>query len=80
MTFKNRIEATLDEIREAGLYKTERVITTPQGVEMLRAFLIDTAGVAADWTPGNFVDQTVAVLVLPVVGFIIWFLAGPRSR
>jgi len=29
-----RIQETLEEIREAGLYKTERVITTPQGVEI----------------------------------------------
>ena len=29
-----RIRDTLEEIREAGLYKEERVITTPQGVEI----------------------------------------------
>jgi glycine C-acetyltransferase len=29
-TVKDDVRATLDEIREAGLYKTERVITTPQ--------------------------------------------------
>ncbi len=29
-----RIRHTLEEIREAGLYKEERVITTPQGVEI----------------------------------------------
>ena len=29
-----RIQETLEEIREAGLYKEERVITTPQGVEI----------------------------------------------
>ena len=29
-----RIDDTLEEIREAGLYKTERVITTPQRVEI----------------------------------------------
>ena len=34
MTFKNRIEDTLQEIRDAGLYKTERIITTPQSVEI----------------------------------------------
>ena len=34
MTFKNRIEGTLEEIREAGLFKSERVITTPQRVEI----------------------------------------------
>ncbi|MEE4293691.1 MAG: glycine C-acetyltransferase [Xanthomonadales bacterium] len=34
MNFKNRIEDTLQEIRDAGLFKTERVITTPQSVEI----------------------------------------------
>jgi glycine C-acetyltransferase len=32
MTDQSRFCQTLDEIRTAGLYKTERVITTPQGV------------------------------------------------
>jgi glycine C-acetyltransferase len=34
MSFQQRIQHTLDEIREAGLYKQERIITTPQGVEI----------------------------------------------
>lgn len=34
MTVLNRIENTLDEIRKAGLYKEERIITTPQSVEI----------------------------------------------
>jgi glycine C-acetyltransferase len=34
MNTQERIRHTLDEIREAGLYKTERVITTPQSVEI----------------------------------------------
>ena len=34
MSFQQRIQHTLDEIREAGLYKEERIITTPQGVEI----------------------------------------------
>jgi glycine C-acetyltransferase len=34
MKFNEQLEATLEEIREAGLYKTERVITSPQGVEI----------------------------------------------
>ncbi len=34
MSDKQRFQHTLDEIREAGLYKTERVITTPQSVEI----------------------------------------------
>lgn len=34
MNEPNRFEQTLAEIRAAGLYKTERVITTPQGVSI----------------------------------------------
>jgi glycine C-acetyltransferase len=34
MNTLERIQLTLDEIQEAGLYKTERVITTPQNVEI----------------------------------------------
>jgi len=34
MVSLDRLSATLDEIRAAGLYKTERVITTPQSVEI----------------------------------------------
>lgn len=30
-TMKNHVQTTLDEIRQSGLYKEERVITTPQG-------------------------------------------------
>lgn len=31
-------------------------------------------------TTGKKVLWIVLVLVLPVIGFIIWFLAGPRGR
>jgi len=34
MVSLNRLTETLEEIRAAGLYKTERVITTPQSVEI----------------------------------------------
>jgi glycine C-acetyltransferase len=34
MNFSDRLQETLEEIRAAGLYKDERVITTPQGVEI----------------------------------------------
>jgi len=34
MVSLERLSATLEEIRAAGLYKTERVITTPQSVEI----------------------------------------------
>ena len=34
MTTLDRLTQTLEEIRAAGLYKEERVITTPQSVEI----------------------------------------------
>ena len=34
MNERDRIHETLEEIRSAGLYKDERIITTPQGVEI----------------------------------------------
>jgi glycine C-acetyltransferase len=34
MSTQQRIQNTLKEIREAGLYKQERIITTPQGVQI----------------------------------------------
>ena len=34
MVLLKHLETTLEEIRAAGLYKTERVITTPQNVEI----------------------------------------------
>ncbi len=32
--FKNHLETVLDEIKEAGLYKNERIIISPQGAEI----------------------------------------------
>ncbi|RME82407.1 MAG: glutamine-hydrolyzing GMP synthase [Caldilineae bacterium] len=33
---------------------------THQGMDLLRNFLFDVAGLRADWTPGNFIEETVA--------------------
>jgi glycine C-acetyltransferase len=33
-SFKDHVDAELQQIRERGLYKKERVLTTPQGVEI----------------------------------------------
>ena len=33
--FVERIQAELEEIKQSGLYKTERIITSPQGVEII---------------------------------------------
>ena len=32
--FQNHLNKTLQEIRDAGLYKNERIIVSPQGVEI----------------------------------------------
>src|SRR5690606_40411292 len=37
MDLTQRYEATLDEIREAGLFKAERIITSPQAAEITLA-------------------------------------------
>ncbi len=34
-SFANRISSELDEIRSAGLFKTERIISSPQGAEII---------------------------------------------
>ncbi len=49
-----------------GVQFHPEVAHTPRGAEMLRAFLFDVAGVAADWTPGSFVEQTVAAIAAQV--------------
>ena len=55
--------AVADEQRRIyGVQFHPEVVHTPRGVEMLRSFLVDTAGVVADWTPGNFVEQAVAAI------------------
>jgi GMP synthase (glutamine-hydrolysing) len=45
-----------------GVQFHPEVVHTPRGGEMLRAFLFDVAGVKADWTPGSFVEQSVAAI------------------
>ncbi len=45
-----------------GLQFHPEVVHTPRGVEMLRAFLFDVAGVEADWTPASFVESTVQAI------------------
>ncbi len=42
-----------------GLQFHPEVGHTPRGADMLQAFLLETAGCAADWTPENFVERSV---------------------
>ncbi|MCB9598661.1 MAG: glutamine-hydrolyzing GMP synthase [Sandaracinaceae bacterium] len=48
------------ERRIYGLQFHPEVAHTPQGPEILEAFLFSIAGLAADWTPGSFIEETVA--------------------
>jgi GMP synthase (glutamine-hydrolysing) len=42
-----------------GLQFHPEVAHTPQGAEILRAFLYDVCGCRGGWTPGNFIDQAI---------------------
>ncbi len=48
-TFKDQLTATLDEIRAAGLYKSERQLTTPQA-----ASIATTSGPALNFCANNY--------------------------
>ena len=42
------------------------VVHTPRGIELLKAFLFDVAGLAPSWTPGSFVDEAVSAVATKV--------------
>ena len=48
------------ERRIFGVQFHPEVVHTPRGAELLRAFLFDVAKLPPDWTPGSFVEETVA--------------------
>ena len=43
-----------------GLQFHPEVTHTPQGKNLLRAFLYDVCGCHGGWTPGNFIDESIA--------------------
>lgn len=45
--------------RQFGIQFHPEVVHTPRGVEILRAFLFDVAGLEPSWTPGSFVQEAV---------------------
>ncbi|MBW2462330.1 MAG: glutamine-hydrolyzing GMP synthase [Deltaproteobacteria bacterium] len=50
------------ERRIYGVQFHPEVVHTPRGVELLDAFLFHVTGCEADWTPGHFVDESVAAI------------------
>jgi GMP synthase (glutamine-hydrolysing) len=47
------------EKRLFGIQFHPEVVHTPRGIEILRAFLFDVAGLSPTWTPGSFVDYAI---------------------
>jgi len=42
------------------------VVHTPRGIELIRAFLFEVAGLSPSWTPGSFVDEAVSAITAKV--------------
>jgi GMP synthase (glutamine-hydrolysing) len=50
---------------------------TRQGTQLLRSFVLDVCGVAADWTPQHFIEETTAAIRAKVgVGHAICAISG----
>jgi GMP synthase (glutamine-hydrolysing) len=45
-----------------GVQFHPEVVHTPRGAEMLRAFLFDVAHLSPDWTPGSFIEESIATI------------------
>jgi GMP synthase (glutamine-hydrolysing) len=43
-----------------GIQFHPEVAHTPRGLEILKSFLFDVAGMSPSWTPGSFVDEAIA--------------------
>jgi GMP synthase (glutamine-hydrolysing) len=50
------------ERRFYGIQFHPEVAHTPRGIELIRAFLFDVAGLSPTFTPGSFVDEAVAAI------------------
>ncbi|MEB2311956.1 MAG: glutamine-hydrolyzing GMP synthase [Sorangiineae bacterium] len=49
-----------------GIQFHPEVVHTPRGVELLKAFLFDVAGLRPSWTPGSFVEASVRAIAARV--------------
>ena len=57
------IAAMADEARRLyGLQFHPEVVHTPRGSEILRNFCLDICGCEPNWTPGSFIEETVAAI------------------
>jgi GMP synthase (glutamine-hydrolysing) len=71
--------AVMADIRRGyyGLQFHPEVVHTPLGKDILRNFLREVCGCEATWTPGNFIDETVAAIRAQVGdGRVICGLSG----
>ena len=60
-----------------GLQFHPEVVHTPRGGELIANYVRDVCGAEADWTPGNFVEETVAAIRAQVgEGQVICGLSG----
>jgi GMP synthase (glutamine-hydrolysing) len=60
-----------------GLQFHPEVSHTPQGSQILRAFLYDVCGCRGGWTPGNFIDQAIDRVRTQVgTGHVVCGLSG----
>jgi GMP synthase (glutamine-hydrolysing) len=60
-----------------GLQFHPEVVHTPQGTDILRAFLFDVCGCEGGWTPGNFIEESIESIRQKVgAGQVICGLSG----
>jgi GMP synthase (glutamine-hydrolysing) len=61
-----------------GIQFHPEVAHTPRGLEILKAFMFDVAGMSPSWTPGSFVDEAIAKIkeTVPEDARVICGLSG----
>ncbi len=61
-----------------GIQFHPEVAHTPRGLEILKSFLFDVAGLTPSWTPGSFVDEAIAKIKeqVPANARVICGLSG----
>lgn len=66
------------ERRMSALQFHPEVVHTPQGKTILKNFVFDVAGCKPDWTPGNFIEQSITAIcdVVPTGSKAICALSG----